>query len=356
MKALRWHGREDLRIDEIHEPAPRPGEVTVEVGFCGICGSDLNEFLVGPGVITTDPHPATGGLAPLTIGHEFAGRIVELGEGVSDAALDDRVVVNPSISCGRCFYCRNGQYIRCSELASIGMHCDGGMARYVSVPASSLHRLPDNIGDDVAATVEPLTVAMRAVQRGGLKSGDTVSIVGAGPIGLMTLLMARAAGAAAVFVVEPSPVRRKVASELGAAGAFDPAHCDVAREIQRSTPGKAGTDLAFECAGAPAALKTAISSTRRGGSIVILGVFKEAAELDLNEVMQCERNLLGSHGASDSLFDPVIQMIADGRLDPAPLITRRISLDDAVEHGFRALATSRDEQIKVLVRPGNGSI
>ena len=351
MQALRYHGREDLRIDDVPEPHAAPGEVVLEVAWCGICGTDLHEYLTGPNIITREPHPATGEMLPITIGHELSGRVVEAGAGVANVRDGDRVVVDPCIACGECWHCRTGELVRCERIAYVGMHRAGGMARYVAVPANLVHALPDAVSDEAGALIEPLTVGMRAVRRSRLRAGDSVAIVGAGPIGLLTLAMARAAGASELHVVERSPARKRLALELGATRVYDPADGDPAEQVRAATAGGRGTDVAFECVGLGVTLAAAIGATRKGGTTVVLGFFDEPASVNVNDVLLWERTVLGSSGSVDD-FPRTIALVADGRIDVTPLITDRVPLADAVDGGFRSLVRSRDAHVKILVGAG----
>jgi (R,R)-butanediol dehydrogenase / meso-butanediol dehydrogenase / diacetyl reductase len=350
MRALRYHGREDLRVDDVPEPHAAAAEVVLEVAWCGICGTDLHEYLTGPTIITREPHPATGGRLPMTVGHELSGRVVEVGPGVDHLREGERVVVDPCIACGACWYCRTGETVRCDRIAYVGMHRDGGMARYVAVPANLVHALPDAVSDEAGALIEPLTVGMRAVRRSGLRAGDCAAVVGAGPIGLLTLAVARAAGAGEVHVVERSPTRRRVALDLGATRVHDPADGDPAEQVRAATTAGRGADVAFECVGLGVTLAAAIGATRKGGTTVVLGFFDEPATVNVNDVLLSERTVRGSTGSVDD-FPRTIALVADGRIDVTPLISDRLALADAVERGFGSLVRSRDAHVKILVGP-----
>jgi (R,R)-butanediol dehydrogenase/meso-butanediol dehydrogenase/diacetyl reductase len=350
MKAVRWHGREDLRLDDVPEPSAGPGHVVVEVAWCGICGTDLHEYLKGPIVIATEPHPATGGTFPVTMGHELSGRVAEIGPGVERVGVGDRVVVDPCLACGECWYCRTGEYVRCDTIGFVGMHLDGALARYVAVPESTVHALPDGVGDEAAALIEPLTVAMRAVRRSPLRAGDAVTIVGAGPIGLLVLTMVRAAGASEVYVIERAAARKDQAILAGATHVFDPDHGDPVEQVREASPGGRGSDVAFECVGRTATLNMAIHAARRGGAIVVLGVFEEPSPVHFNDVMIAERTLIGSVGSAND-FPRTIALVASGRLDATPLITAKIGIDGAIDDGFRELVRNRGAHVKVLVDP-----
>lgn len=351
MKAARWHGRRDIRVEDVPEPpAPPPGQVKVRVSWCGICGSDLHEYVAGPVLISTAPHALTGQGAPVTLGHELAGTVVEVGEGVDNVAVGNRVAADAAWRCGTCFWCRRGEYNLCQRGAGLGIHSDGGFARYFNAPAYMLHVLPPTISDEAGALIEPLAVGVHAIRRSGLQVGDSIAIVGAGPVGQCVLQAARAAGAGAIYVVEPAPARQELARKLGATEVLDPTRVDAGREIFKRT-GRIGADVAIECIGNPKTAAAAVGIARRGGTVVIAGVFEEPAELDLNRLVVYERTLIGTLGYAGE-FPTVIALLADGRLQAEPLISHRIGLDEVVSGGFDAILADRSDKLKVLVRPG----
>jgi (R,R)-butanediol dehydrogenase/meso-butanediol dehydrogenase/diacetyl reductase len=189
MLAVRWHGRGDVRVEEVPPPAPPgPGEVQIQVRWCGICGTDLEEWLSGPVFIpAAAPHPVTGARAPLVLGHEFAGVVVAAGADVTGSWPGQRVAVDTVVSCGTCYWCLRGEVTRCPSLGALGLHADGGLAELCNAPARICLPVPDTVADDEAALAEPLAVAVRALRRAGLRPGERVAVVGAGAVGLMAV-------------------------------------------------------------------------------------------------------------------------------------------------------------------------
>ncbi len=353
MRAARWHGRGDVRVDTVPIPDPRDGEVLLRVSWCGICGTDVEEYRDGPVVIPVDrPNALTGQQAPVTLGHEFAGTVAAIGPGVEGLVVGDRVVPEICLSCGECFYCRRGEYALCVSWAAIGFHGDGGLAEFARVPARMCVHLPDAIADDEAALIETTEVAVRAVRKARIGDGDSVVIVGDGAVGLITLQVARALGAATCLLVGHRARRLELGLELGADVAIDSGDPDWRQQVLARTGGL-GADAAIECGGRPEAIRDAIAATRKGATIVLLAVIGVPIPVDTWPIVEGERTVVGSvqHHLEDDL--PIaVDLIAAGQVRVRPLISRRIPLEHVVEEGFAVGPTGDD--IKLLVATGVG--
>jgi len=341
MKALRWYAKKDLRYEDVPEPSPGPGQIKVKVNLAGICGTDFKEYVDGPVMIAIEK-------VPLAIGHEFAGRIAELGEGVTNFKVGERVTALGYWYCGECYYCKRGMYNICANAGFTGLTSDGCMAEYVVVPSYSVYKLPDSVSDELGALVEPLAVSLHAVQRGNVRPGDTVAIVGAGTIGLGVLLAARAAGAAKVYVVDKVKARGKLALAMGATAFINPEGEDPEQRVKDMTGGL-GADVSFECVGIQVTAQLAQKLARNGGTIVIIGVFEAPASMDLFEMMFHQKNILGSPIYVNEA-ETVIALLADKRIDPGRMITSIVPLKDAVEKGFEALVKDKENNIKILLQ------
>ncbi|MET8805960.1 2,3-butanediol dehydrogenase [Streptomyces sp. NPDC004546] len=351
MKAARFYGPGDIRIDDVREPATRPGTVKVEVEWCGICGTDLHEYLEGPifAPAKGTPHPLTGETVPITLGHEFAGVVRELGDGVGDLRVGDRVVVEPYLVCGRCDPCLRGMYNVCQSLGFVGLSGGGGgFSQFVVAERRWIHPLGE-LGTDVGALIEPLAVAYHAVRLSGARSSDTAIVFGAGPIGLVTTAVLRAVGTESIIVVEPADVRKAKAVTAGADHILDPTTTDIATAVSELTKGR-NADVTFECAGIDAVLKSAILSTRAGGTCVNVAIWGHEAKVALNDLVFREVKVLGSLAYAND-HPATIAMVASGRVDPYQFITGRIGLDDIVTSGFDELVNNKEENVKILVRP-----
>ena len=325
MQAVRWHGNRDVRLEDVELELPLgPGMIEVEVAYCGVCGSDLAEYAHGPFAIRERPHPLSGQAPPLTLGHEFSGRVVAVGEGVTGIEVGDRVAADACWRCEQCRACRTGRYNLCAFSGSIGLCSDGAFASRVRFPAYCAVPLPDTVSDRAGALLEPLAVALHAFDRVDARAGELCVILGFGAIGACGALVGRALGLE-VLVSEPGDERRTHAVELGL-----PVHepegspRDVARALRDRTDG--GADVVIDASGAAAALEAAPDMTIRGGRVALVGLPKEPPRLDpARQIVLYERALVGSLGYAHDL-PRAAAMIASGSLDPEPLVSREIAL------------------------------
>ncbi|MCX4697356.1 2,3-butanediol dehydrogenase [Streptomyces sp. NBC_01373] len=349
MKAAVWYGARDVRIAEVGVPAPLRGEVLVEVAYCGICGSDLHEYADGPHAIpVAAPHPASGATAPLVLGHEFCGTVAALGPSVTGLAIGDRVAVEPNYRCGVCPRCRAGEYNICRHFGFAGLMGNGGMAEYAAIPAYMAHRLPETVSLEQAALFEPASVALHALRRAGT-TPETMAVVGLGPIGLLTVLLAGQRGVRRILAVDVSPARLELAAGLGATDLIDAGREGDAGERIHELTGGEGVDAAFEVAGSEIALRTCLAATRRGGRIVLVGLAQEVS-LDAFALVNNEQSIIASVGYRDT-YPELIRLVAEQHLDLTPVVTSTIVLDDLVSHGFEALLGGPGNQVKILVAP-----
>lgn len=346
MQAVRWHGNRDVRLEEVELELPLgPGMVEVEVAFCGVCGSDLAEYAQGPFAIRERAHPLSGQAPPLTLGHEFSGRVAAVGDGVTGIAVGDRVAADACWRCERCRACRTGRYNLCALSGSIGLCSDGGFAPRVRFPAYCAVPLPDSVSDRAGAMLEPLAVALHAFDRVDARAGEVCVVLGFGAIGACSALVGRALGLD-VLVSEPSAERRAHAARLGLR-VHEPegGPRGVARELRALTDG--GADIVIDASGAPPALEAAPDMTMRGGRVALVGLPKEPPRLDpARQLVLYERSLIGSLGYAHDL-PRAAALIAAGSLDPEPLVSREIELA-ALPGRLEAMAAAPVE-VKVLV-------
>ncbi|MGD0498102.1 MAG: 2,3-butanediol dehydrogenase [Bryobacteraceae bacterium] len=354
MRAAVWHGRRDVRIEEVPEPpVPPPGQVQVEVAWCGICGTDLHEYLGGPLYIPERaPHPLTGVQAPVIIGHEMSGRIAAVGDGIQDLAVGDRIAACPIVGCGECRWCRSGSMAQCEKVAFLGSSWTGGaLSERLNLNAYQCYKLPDSISDEVGALVEPFSATYRALVQGKVGPDDNVAILGAGPIGLMNLMAARILGAKRVVVLEVSERRIETALRCGAAAVINPSLEDPHMRALECTDG-AGFDVVVECAGRESTGLLAGRLVRTRGRVIVMGVFEKPAPLDFTDLVFREKTIIGSMSGY-GLYNESIAVMNDGRFYGEILITNRIPLAALIEEGFQPLL-GQDRQVKILVSPRSG--
>lgn len=351
MRAVRFHGARDVRVEEVPRPNDRPGptEVLLRPRLCGICGSDLREYVAGPIDTSFDPHPLTGAQIPQIMGHEIAADVEAVGEDVTAVAPGDRVTVMPEIFCGECKACRSGMQPLCTQEACVGMSWRwGGMAELAVVQEYQAIPLPDAVSYEQGALIEPAAVAINATGRGGVKSGSTVLVTGAGPIGALSVLAARAAGAERIFLSEPNAARAAHVASFGIEGSFDPTSVNVGDEIRSLTNG-AGVDVAIECSGNDAALRACLDATCARGTVAQVGLHVGDVSIDVVDLTEREIALVGVYAYPIDSFSQVAAQIASGALPVERIITSRVTLDDVVAKGFEALASPAGGDIKILL-------
>jgi 2-desacetyl-2-hydroxyethyl bacteriochlorophyllide A dehydrogenase len=338
MKAARIDTPFSLKIVEIDKPIVGSEEALIKVEACGVCGTDIHIYEGKTGIARY----------PLIPGHEFSGRVVDVGvEASKYLSIGDRVVVDPTVVCGRCIFCRSGRMHLCLEWSPIGVIRDGAFAEYVKVPAHLAYRIPDVVSFEEAALTEPLSCCIHGWDRLSPKAGFTVAIIGAGPIGLMHIQLARLSGASLIIVSEPMERRRILAKKLGADIVVNPFESDLSEVVSRETSG-IGVDIVVEAVGGAKYLEEALKIIGRGGKILVFGVAPEGdrAYVSPYSLYRSELTILGSFINPYSM-DRAVSMIASKRVDVGSLITHVISLD-MVE---QALRRELREPVKVIVKP-----
>lgn len=322
-----------VAVAERPDPEPGVGEVVVSVHSCGICGSDVH------GVESGRAAPGS------VLGHEFAGTIAEIGPGAGDWSTGQAVAVNPLGSCGACDACRRGLPFLCPR-PNIGLTAPGGFAELVAVPGAQLHALPDGLEVELGAHVEPLAVALRAVELAGWSPGDDALVFGVGSIGLSVILALRASGPGRIVAFGRSPGRRAAAARVGADLVLDARETSVAEHVA-ATGGR--VSAVFECSGAPEAVAACTPALAPGGTIVEVGLPRAPAPVDLAVFVGQNLHLVGSCAFDVGHYRAALALIASGAVDVEPLVSERVTLDDAPE-AFRRLAAPRD-LVGVLVQP-----
>jgi (R,R)-butanediol dehydrogenase / meso-butanediol dehydrogenase / diacetyl reductase len=317
MKAARFHDREDLRIEDVAEPAPARGEAKLRNAFSGICGSDLHLYYAPErtGMDLTTPHPLTGAIPPQILGHEFSGVVTELGPGVDRVSVGDRVAVYPLYSCGACDACTQGRHNICRMVAFHGLRSHGGgMAEFTTIAAEKLHVLPDSVDLRMGALVEPMAVGWHAVERSGVQRGQSALVAGGGPIGLGVWFALRAREVERIVISETSAVRRRVLEGLGAT---------TVDSASAGSESQVAFDVAFDAAGAGSAVTSAIKSLAPGGRLVVLAVHEQTMAFNPAQLLAKEVELVGSLAYLPRDFDEVIHAMATGLYDTKGWVNQR---------------------------------
>ncbi len=347
MDAIVLHGVSDLRYEKVPVPELRPGTVRVRVGFCGVCGSDIPRCFV-KGTYHF----------PTICGHEFAGTVEAVGDGVTEYRIGDRVAVFPLLWHDDHPACEEGKYAQSDGYDYLGSRSDGAFSEYVIAPQRNLIRVPDNVSLEEAAMTEPAAVALHAVRRASLRLGETVAVFGLGPIGIMVAQWARSMGAATIILFDILPEKLELARKLGFTHVFDSRETQPADAVDRLT-GDRGVHVSIEAAGVPPTMIAALSVVRRAGRVVLLG--NPAADVTLpapliSQFMRREVDLFGTWNSDFSVFGDdddwrtSLAAMSNGTLDLKPLITHRVPLI----HGIKALHMMRDQSqfyAKVLIHP-----
>ncbi|HCL4546808.1 2,3-butanediol dehydrogenase [Clostridium botulinum] len=352
MKAALWYEKKDVRVEEIEEPKVVEGSVKIKVKWCGICGSDLHEYLGGPIFIPVgQPHALSRTTAPVVLGHEFSGEIVELGQGVTKFNIGDRVIVEPIVACGKCSACMEGKYNLCSSLGFHGLcGSGGGLAEYTVFPEEFVHKIPDEMSYEDAALVEPMAVALHSVRIANFNTGDTALVLGAGPIGLATIECLKAAGAKLIVVLQRKSIRQKYAKRAGADVVLDPNEVNIPEEVKKLTDGL-GVDVAFETTGAKIGFDTGIESLKFEGTMVITSIWEKDTSFNPNVLVFTEKKIVGTLAYRHE-FPATMALMKDGRIKTDGYITKKIALDDIVEEGFGALTgPEKKKHVKIIVTP-----
>ncbi len=346
MRVARFYAPGDIRIEDMPEPTPGPGEVKIKVRACSTCGTDVKISRFGHHHI--DP--------PRVMGHEIAGEVTEVGEGVEGWAAGDRVQVIAAIPCGECEFCRRGSMTICPNQVSMGYHFDGGFAEYMIVPRNvlavdGLNRIPDGVSFAEASVAEPFACAINAQNLARVGDGDVVVVIGSGPIGCLHVRLARARGAAKVFLVELSRERLDMAAALvHPDAAIASGEEDAVAKVRELTDGR-GADVVITAAASGAAQEQALEMIARQGRISFFGGLpkdKPTITLDSNVVHYQEITIVGANGSSPQHNKEALGLIADGSVPVDDLITHRLGLDQVLE---AIDIVSRGEAIKVTIEP-----
>ena len=335
INAATYNGNKTIQVRECQPQAPGPDEVRIDVAYCGVCGTDLHIFL---------GHMDQRVEMPQVIGHEMSGVVAEVGTAVNEWQAGDRIVVRPLDACGDCPACAAGHAHICQKLKFLGIDTPGAFQSSWTVPAHTLHRLPDNLSLDQAAMIEPIAVACHDVRLGEVTAGDKVVVIGGGPIGMLNALVARQAGGE-VTVSEINPFRVNLARELGLS-VVNPLESDLVAHVNEWTGG-AGADVVFEVSGTAIGAETMTKLVRTRGRIVVVAIFADAPKIDLFQFFWRELKLCGARVYEPEDYDQAIRLAANNALPLDALITERYPLA-GLQTAFDQIASGA-EVMKILI-------
>ena len=354
MKAVRFHDKRDIRVEEVAPPAKRleANQVLIKPIICGICGTDLHEYIAGPIVTPRTPHIYTNATLPQILGHEFSAHIVDVGSAVTHTKPGDRASIMPLITPRNDYFARRGLYHLSGKMGCVGLSWDwGGMGELAVVNDYNVMPIPPTLTDVQGAMIEPSAVALYAVDRGRVQAGSTVLVSGAGPIGALVILAARAAGAAKIFVSEPNAARRKLATRLlPGVVVVNPLEQDLLAVVAADTEEGVGVDVAIECVGLEGSLNACAKAVRRGGTLVQVGLHMKPAAIDAMLWAQKDTALEATWCFRVEMWPRIIAMIEAGMYPVEKVITAEIAAENVVRDGFEQLLDPAGRNLKILVR------
>ena len=351
MKAIVYRGNKNVNLETVSEPDVTPGEVKISVDFCGICATDIEEYLYGPVFIDAyEPNKITGKMMPMITGHEITGTICELGVGVSDVSVGQRVVLNGVLYCENCQQCQSGDTTQCEGMAAVGFARDGGLAEYLTWPADKVVVVPDNVSSKQAAFAEPASVAAHAVVKGKITAGQNVVIVGVGTVGILALQIAHTAGAQ-VYAVDVNRMNLETAKSVCPDAVIIDAREEQAVEVVRSSTGGVGADVVIDAAGTSETPINAIEIVKRGGVVVLVAIYMSKSEVDFNSLVSTEKSIIGSLAYTLEDVKHVVDLMAKGKLKVNPLISDIISLDQVKSVAFERMMSPAKDVFRILVDP-----
>lgn len=334
MKALQYFGKQDLRFVDLPEPQIGENEILMKVKKVGICGTDL--------------HIYNGGMnmpLPLVLGHEFVGDIVKIGKNVTNVNAGDKAVAEHLIGCGKCSYCQEGKKNLCKNPTVIGLNRQGALAEYISIPSDLVFKLPDEFSYDEGVLVEPLSIAVYAVRKAGVKVGDQIAVVGQGPIGLLVDFVARASGGT-VNGFDKHDNRIDYAKNHGYIHkGFNTTRREYLEQFKENVA--EGADIVFEAVGSDTSAELAIELSRSGGKVVILGIFEHDVMINMMDIVRKELQIFGSWTCVFS-FGETILLMKSQKLDASQLITHRYPFSDAVK-AFEEAFSDKSNRIKSVI-------
>lgn len=337
MKAARFYEKGKMVVEEIPVIDPGPEEVLIKVKYCGICGTDVHIFYGEKGSAEVNP--------PVTLGHEFSGEIVKIGERVKRLKVGDRVSADPNTYCGACYFCMNGKKHLCPDMKGLGTAIDGAFAEYITVPEKTVCRIPDHVSDEAAAMIEPISCCLHGLDMTDIRPGDNVMIVGTGNIGLIMVQLARYAGAAVIIAAEPNEKRREKARLLGADITINPLTDDLEAVLKEyKIP---NVDKVIDCAGLTSTAEYSVRYAGKGATVMLFGLTGPDDVMSLKpfEVFKKELTIKGSFVNPDT-FERAVRLLGAGIIQTEHIITKTEKLED-IQRVFETKEYAKDGKVLI---------
>ncbi|MDR1043008.1 MAG: zinc-dependent alcohol dehydrogenase family protein [Clostridiales Family XIII bacterium] len=321
MKAIVYHGKKNLSVEEVDIPAIGPDEVLIRVKYCGICGTDIHIYNGDGGSYDVE--------APRILGHEFSGFVESVGPLVTSVKVGDLVSVDPNAMCGECYFCKAGKAHFCTKALAYGVTANGGFAEYAAARESAVYKYKDGVDPLAAAATEPLSCCLHGIDLCGVKAGDEVVVIGGGPIGMTMLQLAKSSGVSKAILIEPVASKRALAKKLGADIALDPTQTDIAAYLGEHCN---NVDLVIECVGNPAIIEDAISWAGMGATVMMFGLTGPDAKIAVkpDDIFKKELKLTSSF-INPYAFGRAVALIESGNINVASLVGAIVGLDEAIE-------------------------
>ena len=321
MRAAVYHGKQDLRVEKVQDKQISENEVLIQVKYCGVCGTDIHIYNGEGGASDVTP--------PLIPGHEFSGFVAAAGSAVTSVKVGDRVCGDPNDMCGECYFCKNGKQHFCSSNVGIGTTVDGGFAEYVVMREKQVYKIPENLSFLQAAMIEPLSCCLHGLDLCEIRTGDTVLVMGGGPIGMIMLQLAKNAGASQVILSEPVSEKREIALKSGADKTIDPLNEDIKAVLNECC---SNVDKVIECVGNTKTQENAIQVAGKGAAVMFFGLAApgESFPIQPDDIFKKELKITSSY-INPYTFERAIQVLGAGRIDVESVITNIVALDNIVD-------------------------
>lgn len=342
MKAIQYHGNKDIRLEEIPLPNIENTEVLIKIDYCGLCATDIEEYLYGPNSIKK---------TPMTPGHELVGTVENIGKSVTNITPGQRVVIDGIISCQKCLACTKELNNQCTERGTVGFSYNGGFAEYLIWPAEQAFSLPDSVSTESAALIEPASVACHAIELAKIQPNETVCIIGAGTLGLLAAQIAKIK-TSKVIAIDTREISLQLAKNLGITQTIDVKNKDMHEELKTLTAGKM-PEVIIETAGGPTALKSSIENVKTGGRIIMVAVQGQDLKVPVDTIVNKELQLIGTGGYRTHNVKEAINLLEKKQLITDCLISGYINLEEVISDGYNKMMSKEKNIFRLLVDPHN---